>query len=201
MITLSGTEMHLPISKEFMDQRENVISAGLVGSRTSEEYSKNVYLVPVPLEKISCFGSKNISPAHSQRLCNAVDFYAPEGTSVLAAAEGKIVEVKEDSDESGIRIEFWDKGNYIDIKHKNDEFTWYEHLKYRGALVKKGDTVKKGQVIGYSGNTGFTENPHLHFQVNKYFGKGPDDYVTLRARFEEIDDVYAYDWPITLKKG
>jgi murein DD-endopeptidase MepM/ murein hydrolase activator NlpD len=151
------------------------------------------------LEKISCFGSKNISPAHSKRLCNAVDFYVPEGTPVLAAADGKVVEVKDDSDENGIEIEFWDKGNYIDIEHENREFTWYEHLKYKGILAKKGNIVKKGQVIGYSGNTGFTENPHVHFQVNKYFGKGPDDYVSLRARFEGIKDVYSYDRPMNLK--
>ena len=201
MTTLSGTEMRLPVSKEFMDQKEKVISAGLVGSRMTEEYSKNVYLVPVPLERVSCFGSKNISPAHSRRLCNSVDFYVPEGVTIFAAADGKVDEVKEDSDENGIELKFWEEGNYIEIKHKNREFTWYEHLKYRGALVKKGDTVKRGQTIGYSGNTGFTEKPHLHFQVDKYFGKGPDDYVSLRARFEGIDDIYAYDWPIILKGG
>jgi len=48
-------------------------------------------------------------------------------------------------------------------------------------LVKKGDRVKTGQVIGYSGNTGWMSHlgPHLHFDVHKYHTPfGPEDYQT-----------------------
>jgi murein DD-endopeptidase MepM/ murein hydrolase activator NlpD len=130
------------------------------------------------------------SPAHVGSLSNSIDFAVPTGTRIYAAADGIVVRIKDDSNMRGTSLKYWALGNYIDIKHANGEFTWYEHLKFKGVLVKAGERVKKGQVIGYSGNTGFTTGPHLHFQVNRYFGKGDDDYVTLKARFSDFENVY-----------
>jgi murein DD-endopeptidase MepM/ murein hydrolase activator NlpD len=70
------------------------------------------------------------------------------------------------------------------------ETTWYEHLRHKGVVVNEGEKVKAGQLIGFSGNTGLSPAPHLHFQVNKYFGPGEDDYVTLKARFKDYPDPY-----------
>ena len=55
--------------------------------------------------------------------------------------------------------------NKILILHNDGTFADYSHLKYNGAVVKKGEVVKKGQLIGYSGETGFSSGPHLHFAV------------------------------------
>lgn len=56
-------------------------------------------------------------------------------------------------------------GNYIIISH-NGFWSVYGHL-LRGLRVKKGDRVKKGQIIAYMGNTGYSKGPHLHFEIRK----------------------------------
>ena len=56
-------------------------------------------------------------------------------------------------------------GNYVLIAHNNGMSTLYAHLKYGTVLVNKGDKVKKGQVIGYMGNTGRSRGVHLHFEI------------------------------------
>lgn len=61
-------------------------------------------------------------------------------------------------------------GNYVVIRHRGEEYSCYAHLKQGTVVVKKGDRVKQGQVIGKVGHSGNSEEPHLHFQVNS----GPD---------------------------
>jgi murein DD-endopeptidase MepM/ murein hydrolase activator NlpD len=142
--------------------------------------SKNRYAYPVKLGK-HVRVSYIESPAHVGRLIHAVDFIVAENTEVYAALEGKVVDVKQDSDKGG-RARYFDRyGNYIEIRHANDEYSIYEHIRKDGAVVKVGDIVKKGQLIGYSGKTGWIAHlgPHLHFDVHKYFGKGPNDYETI----------------------
>lgn len=72
----------------------------------------------------------------------------------------------------------------ITLKHDNEEYSQYGHLKYRGALVKLNEKVKTGQPIALSGNTGFTTEPHLHFQVFK-LNKTKIGWETLKIRFRE----------------
>lgn len=70
-------------------------------------------------------------------------------------------------------------GNFIKIKHGNNIQTLYAHLKYGSVKVKKGDSVKKGQVIGTMGATGRAFGVHLHFEVRDYNNKrkNPYDYL------------------------
>ena len=56
-------------------------------------------------------------------------------------------------------------GNMVKIDHNNGYFTRYLHLAYGTVKVKVGDRIKKGQVIGYMGNTGYSFGGHLHFEV------------------------------------
>jgi len=56
-------------------------------------------------------------------------------------------------------------GNYVKIKHDNGYYTLYGHIAYNTVKVKVGDKVKRGQVIGYLGNTGESYGAHLHFEV------------------------------------
>ncbi len=180
----------MPYKKAFMVQNKNVIKEGLVSGRQSEDYSKNVYSLPLRKSKITEFGARGFSPAHEGNLNNSIDLIAPEGTEVYAMASGTVVEARDSSNVHGMSTKYWDKGNYIEILHRLGEYSWYEHLKFRGVVVKVGDKVKRGELIGYSGNTGFTYEPHLHIQVNRYINMNPRDFVTLKIRFRDFPDVY-----------
>jgi murein DD-endopeptidase MepM/ murein hydrolase activator NlpD len=180
------------------DKSGDVVNNGLVNTQTTEDYSKNLFNLPFPESKLEGFGT-NISPAHQGNLVNSIDFFIPFGTELYAAAAGKVVKVKSDSNVGGMDIKYWAQGNYIEIEHKHEEYTWYEHLKFEGVVVKIGQNVTAGQLIGYSGSTGFSHMPHLHFQVNRYFGSGENDYVTLRAKFIGFKDLYKIDKADTKK--
>ena len=82
-------------------------------------------------------------------------------------------------------------GNYIVIQHGNGFTTKYCHLKYNSIKVAIGDIVKKGQEIGYMGNTGYSFGAHLHFEVLKN-GKttNPKPYIkglSIIPAFKEND--------------
>ena len=77
-------------------------------------------------------------------------------------------------------------GNRIVLRHKNSEYTAYEHLKYRGSNVKAGQSVRKGQVIGWSGNTGYSSRPHLHFEVFDKPEGDESEGTTLQVSFREL---------------
>jgi hypothetical protein len=75
-------------------------------------------------------------------------------------------------------------GNFIKIKHNNNFYTLYAHLEY--VTVKLNDSVKKGQIIGYMGDSGNAYGKHLHFEVWKnnkrinptsYLNKSFDDSI------------------------
>ena len=63
-------------------------------------------------------------------------------------------------------------GNYAVIKHEHGEYSFYGHMIRQSLTVKKGDFVKKGDVIGKIGNVGYSGAPHLHFHLMD----GPDFY-------------------------
>ena len=147
--------------------------------------TRNYYRYPIDLVDRSIM-DKTSSPAHNGLLKNAVDFIVPEGTAIKAANKGVIMDIKQDSNIGGNEKKFDKFGNYIEIKHDNEEYSIYEHIKIKSVLVKIGDQVKEGQIIGYSGNTGWMGGlgPHLHFDVHKYFSKGINDYETLEIKWK-----------------
>jgi murein DD-endopeptidase MepM/ murein hydrolase activator NlpD len=100
----------------------------------------------------------------------AVDFAAPEGTAVLAARDGVVMQVESNFDRAGLdREKYGGRANFVRIVHDDGTMALYAHLKPEGVLVRVGQQVRAGQQIGMSGNTGFTTGPHLHFvvQVNR----------------------------------
>ena len=87
---------------------------------------------------------------------NGVDYGMPIGSSILASAGGTVLISKNSGYNGGY-------GNYVVVKHPNGTQTVYGHMNY--TIVSVGQTVTQGQLIGYSGNTGKSTGPHLHFEI------------------------------------
>ena len=87
---------------------------------------------------------------------NGIDLSVPVGTPIYAAADGRVVIRKNNPDGYGY---------YLSIQHDRNYYTVYGHLSQW--LVQNGDTVRAGQQIAKSGNTGRSTGPHLHFEVLK----------------------------------
>ncbi len=99
---------------------------------------------------------------------NGIDIGTPVGTGVFSAENGRVIAVG-NTDKYCPPIWYGKKkyggsyGKYIVVKHDNNLSTLYSHLSLQ--VVKVGDIVNRGQLIGYVGLTGFTTGPHLHFSV------------------------------------
>jgi len=109
------------------------------------------------------FGNTDFSTANPQIYSghghDGVDFAASIGTPVKAALSGVVVGVANTDSYPGC----YSFGKWVMVKHPNGLSTLYAHLSLQGVQV--GDQVGTGQLIGYTGNTGYTTGPHLHFGV------------------------------------
>ncbi len=111
-------------------------------------------IAPISGKVTSGFGMR-IDPITNQ-LTNhtGIDIDAPIGIEVKAALDGVVMLVDEQNQ---------DFGKVIVLRHANDVRTVYAHLSE--ILVKEGDQVKQGDIIGKTGDTGKATAPHLHFEV------------------------------------
>jgi murein DD-endopeptidase MepM/ murein hydrolase activator NlpD len=132
----------------------------------------NSYIYSLPFAKGNKFlliQAYNSKMSHSKEL--SLDFKMKTGSKICAARGGVVTAIKEDSDAGGLNNSYLNEGNHIIIRHDDGSEAMYWHLQKDGVLVKTGDTVLPGALIGYSGNTGYTAFPHLHFQVYDSAGK------------------------------
>jgi murein DD-endopeptidase MepM/ murein hydrolase activator NlpD len=95
----------------------------------------------------------------------AVDISMPLDTPVYAARAGIVIDVKDSYSDHGKQTELASKANSIRILHDDSSMAVYAHLALDKAQVKAGMSVAAGQLIAYSGNTGYSSGPHLHFAV------------------------------------
>lgn len=134
------------------------------------EKGKKVFLIQAYESKMSHKGER------------ALDFKVKKRTKICAARDGVVIAAREDSDNGGLKPENLSDGNYISIRHYDGSVAHYWHLIKDGVLVNMGDTVKAGQLIGKTGNTGYSAFPHLHFEVVGNDSNG--DYKQLATRFK-----------------
>lgn len=119
-----------------------------------------------PLDAITVtqyFGNTPFATANSQiyngKGHTGVDFRASIGTPIKASLSGTVVGVAN----TDLVRTCYSYGKWVMIRHDNGLSTLYAHMSLQTVAV--GDQVSTGQVIGYSGNTGYTTGPHLHFGV------------------------------------
>lgn len=162
-----------------------------------EKYSKNIYKLPVRKEVLEKIVTKQSmlteeQKSHVKNFSNAIDFVVPENTEVFAALDGEVTTVKDDSKAGGPDRKYRAEGNFVVIKYANKEFGLYAHFKFKGIVVKPGDKIEAGQLIGYVGMTGYTFRPHLHFEVFVWPSpkSKPEERETIKARFEGFEDIY-----------
>ena len=111
----------------------------------------------------------------------AVDIPMPEGTTIVAARAGYIVEVERKFDAGKLDPEYTWKANTVTIFHDDGTWASYVHLLRYTSNVVPGQRVEAGTPLGLSGNSGYSSGPHLHFVVQRNSGNGP---VSIPIRFE-----------------
>lgn len=130
---------------------------------------------------ISGYGMRYHPVLKYKRMHDGIDFRASVGSKVYATGDGKVVFAKR-------------KGTYgklLVIDHGFGYRTRYAHLSGFESDIEKGATVKRGQVVAYSGNTGITEGPHLHYEIMKdrhtvdpinylFADLSPEEFITYK---------------------
>jgi murein DD-endopeptidase len=121
-----------------------------------------------PIRITSGFGARTAPTTGASTYHNGIDLAAPIGTAVYAPASGTINSLYTNSE----------GGKQLLMKHENGFISGFAHLISYAVTV--GQSVRKGQLIAYTGNTGNTTGPHLHFSLKDKTGQfvDPLNYVS-----------------------
>ena len=113
------------------------------------------FMRPVPGWETSGYGMRRHPVLGYTRMHRGIDFHAPYGSPIYAAADGRVVFVGRHGGH----------GNYVKLDNGGGLGTGYAHMSR--FAVSQGEYVRRGEVIGYVGSTGLATGPHLHFEVYK----------------------------------
>lgn len=106
----------------------------------------------------SLFGYRRHPILKTQKFHSGVDYAAPRGTAIYASGNGRV--------EMARYVNGY--GNYVKIRHNSEYETAYGHMQRFASGIRPGVNVRKGQIIGYVGNTGRSTGPHLHFEILRH---------------------------------
>ncbi len=163
--SIIGSEKNHPDAIFFQRENKN-IQAFLWGKKYYDKNGKSLQVgflkAPLKYQRISSkFQYRRYHPILKTYLPHrAVDYAAKHGTSVYAVADGIIKK----------RKHMGALGNAVFIQHGGNYETVYAHLAGFAQKLRRGQIVKKGQIIGYVGSTGRSTGAHLHYEI-RYNGK------------------------------
>lgn len=116
--------------------------------------------------------------------------YFAFGTDVIAPFNGKVVKVVDGIKDNvpGEMNEKYPAGNYVVIEHPNKEYSMIAHFKNGSILVKEGEQVKEGQLLGQCGNSGNSSEAHIHFQIMdcSQFEKAKSIRIQFQNNYEPV---------------
>ncbi len=121
----------------------------------------------------------------------AWDFRMPSGVPIVAASDGTVRLARGDSATGGCDPSFAAASNYVVIAHPNGYESQYLHM--QTVVVAVGDQVKEGDLLGYSGKTGWACGSHLHFKVARPEGTAWNN-PSVPARIKGYGDPLADSW-------
>jgi murein DD-endopeptidase MepM/ murein hydrolase activator NlpD len=197
-LLIQNEELQTKISEkaqEYENIRDKIASMEeMVGLRTNEEDTIDTRLDEIDLtivqqkiffdnipsgdvmaysEVTSKFGWRENPILKRKEFHTGLDLRANPGTPILAPADG-VVKFTEYNQNSGY-------GNVVSLSHNYGFESSYAHLQNR-RVVKEGQFVKKGDLIAYSGNSGMSTGPHLHYEV-KFIGRSldPETFVNWKG--------------------
>lgn len=154
-----------------------------VGTNDRPVVHNGVYSYPWPRGKsFTIDNGFNGYGAHQGAWGYAVDFRMPVGSPVTAARDGKVIAVQTKYSKGGNDPSLGDKANYVFIQHSDGSIGRYLHIRKNGAVVQPRQDVAVGDLIAYSGNVGWSTDPHLHFDVVVPDGQGGQKTVPFLFR-------------------
>lgn len=160
-----------------MKNKDNPAINKVLENFTKEPYFNSPFSAPLTKMKKSGFDFGRFIGFPGKKVQHAgVDLLAPEKTEVHSINDGKVVAT----------LELSNYGKTVIIDHGLDIFSLYLHLSQFNVSV--GDMVKKKQVVGLSGNTGYSTAPHLHFSVR--VDKNRVDPISFIKATEKINQNY-----------
>ncbi len=173
---LPFTKSYPPKSKhkisEFYIKRKKFSYKGnitwVIGTQNAKHDDNFLYRLPYKVKtKEQVTQGFNGVFSHKGNSQYAVDFGMTKGTKIYASREGTVVKIKEDSKLGGNNRKYLPHANFAIVKHQDNTYAVYNHLLYNGVEVKEGQFIDEGELVGYSGDTGFNNGPHLHLVVYK----------------------------------
>jgi len=125
--------------------------------------------------------------SHTLHWHYSLDFAMPPATRVCAARGVVVTGTVDEFTVGGSDPKFKGEANRVEVRHDDNSIAAYLHLCRGGVLVALGQRVCAGQLIGLSGDTGWSSQPHLHFHVTR-----ASDQQCVPTRFRVVGNTRAY---------
>lgn len=181
-------------SKKFLISKLNAVDAKkgtsfkynvfyVFGDVNAQHSENNTYSLPFEKHK-KYVVYQGYNGKFSHQNANSIDFSLQLGNEVHAARAGKVVQVVIKNNQNCTTRNCAKFSNKIFILHNDGTLAEYVHLKQHGSAVQIGDQISEGQLIGFSGNTGWSKGPHLHFSVFTPKINGERNYLKTKFKVD-----------------